>query len=67
MIMKNQRMCIYPKDVANVLGKSIQQSRRILSLIREAYGKSPHQYISIGEFAEYTGLNEQEIREKCKY
>lgn len=63
---KNVRICIYPKDISLILGKSIQQSRRILSLIRDTYGKKAHQYVSIKEFAEYTGLDEHEIRMRCR-
>lgn len=59
-------MCIYPKDVSIVLGKSIQQARRILSLIKDTYGKDAHQYVSVKEFAEYTGLDEEEVRKVCK-
>jgi hypothetical protein len=65
--MKNQRVCIYPKDVSIVLGKSIQQSRRILSLIKDAYGKQKNQYVSIQEFATYTGLQEEDIKKACRY
>lgn len=63
--MKYQRMCIYAKDVSIILDKSIQQSRRILSIIRDIHGKLPHQYVSIKEFAAYTGLDEEEIRKVC--
>jgi hypothetical protein len=65
--MKKQRICIYPKDVSLVLGKSIPQARRILNLIKEVYEKKEHQYVSIQEFASYTGLDEEEIRKACKY
>ncbi|WP_144062614.1 hypothetical protein [Sphingobacterium paucimobilis] len=60
--MKRQRLCIYPQDVSNILGKSLSQSRRILACIRDSYGRNENQYISIREFAEYTGLDEEDIR-----
>lgn len=60
--MKTRRLCIYAQDISNILGKSLSQSRRILSCIRDAYGKKENQYISIREFAEYTGLSEEDIR-----
>lgn len=65
--MNNQRICIYPKDVSIILGKSLQQSRRILALIRDCYGKDQHQYVSIKEFAAYTGLDEEEVRKMCRH
>ncbi|MFD2896299.1 hypothetical protein [Sphingobacterium arenae] len=64
--MKNQRMCIYAKEVGTLLGKSPQQARRILSLIKDSLGKKQHQYVSIHEFATYTGLNEEEVRKACQ-
>lgn len=64
--MKNQRICIYAKEVGTLLGKSPQQARRILSLIKDSLGKKQHQYVSIHEFAAYTGLNEEEVRRACQ-
>ncbi|TDQ77973.1 hypothetical protein [Sphingobacterium yanglingense] len=63
--MKPQRLCIYAQDVSNILGKSLSQSRRILACIRDAYGKKDKQYISIQEFAEYTGLEPDEVKKHC--
>jgi len=65
-MMKNHRICIYPKDVSLILGKSVQQARRILSVIKDAYGKDQKQYISIAEFALYTGLDQEEVKSMCK-
>lgn len=59
-------MCVYPKDVGIILGKSLQQARRILSMIKDSHGKEQHQYVSIKEFADYTGLDEEEVRKACK-
>ncbi|MBE8719957.1 hypothetical protein [Sphingobacterium pedocola] len=64
--MNNTRICIYPKDVSIILGKSLSQARRILSLIKEVYGKADHQYLSIQEFADYTGLDPDEIKKMCR-
>lgn len=61
-----KRMCIYPKDVALILGKSVKHSERLLRLIRDTLGKESHQYVSFKEFAEYTGLDEEEIRDMCE-
>lgn len=60
--MKHQRLCIYAKDVSNILGKSMSQSRRILQMIRLVYNKGPKQYISVEEFSDYTGLDIEEVR-----
>lgn len=63
--MKKQRLCIYPHDISTILGKSLSQSRRILVSIRDAYGKRENQYVSIDEFAEYTGLDLEKIKKNC--
>ncbi|SEL41717.1 hypothetical protein [Parapedobacter koreensis] len=60
-----KRICIYPKDVSEILGKSIKHAERLLRTIRDALGKESHQYVSFKEFADYTGLDEGEIRERC--
>ncbi|UIR54763.1 hypothetical protein LZQ00_10795 [Sphingobacterium sp. SRCM116780] len=63
--MKNiNRICIYPKGATILLGKSEKQTYRIFRIIRDCYGLTSNQYISIKIFAAYTGLDEQEIRNK---
>lgn len=54
--MKLSRICIYPKDVQRITGKSEKTSRRLLQKIRKSLGKEPHQYITTEEFAKYTGI-----------
>lgn len=63
---KNRRTCIYPKDISILLGKSYRQAVRILRTIRHAYGKQPHQYVTLDEFATYTGIDIETIREVCQ-
>lgn len=63
---KNQRTCIYPKDISILLGKSYKQSARILRTIRDAYGKQSHQYVTLEEFATYTGIDMEAIRQVCQ-
>lgn len=63
--MKPKRKCIYPKDISLILGKSYKQSLRIMRTIRDAYDKEPHQYVTMEEFAEYTGISIEIIREYC--
>lgn len=61
--MKNgsQRICIYPKDVQLITGKSYKYARELLQEIKAHYRKKNHQYISIYEFCQYTGLNLAEV------
>ena len=59
--MKTNRIIIYPKDVQRITGKSERTGRAILTKIKKVKDKARHQYITINEFAEYTGLSIEEI------
>jgi len=63
--MANERVCIYAKDVSALLGKSYKQAVRILGTIKAAYGKERNQYITIDEFASYTGIDVETVRQQC--
>jgi len=58
-----KRLCIYPKDVQRITGKSEKASRRLLQAIKERLGKEGHQFITTKEFANYTGIESELIRE----
>jgi hypothetical protein len=51
-----QRAVIYPKDVQRITGKSEKYSRRLLVKIKAEYAKEPHQFVSVTDFCQYTGL-----------
>jgi len=63
--MSNERVCIYAKDVSGILGKSYKQGVRLLRTIKDAYGKDAKQYITLEEFAEYTGIDIDTIKKHC--
>lgn len=56
MKREQQRVCIYPKDVQRVTGKSYRYARLLLIDIKKQLKKQDHQFISIEEFCLYTGL-----------
>jgi hypothetical protein len=62
--MKTQttRLCVYPKDVQRITGKSERYGRMLLIKIRETFNKQDHQFISIEEFCLYTGLKEDQVQ-----
>ena len=60
--MKTERICIYPKDVMLITGRSERSGCRLLQTIKKKYKKTKHQFVSIFEFSEYTGLEINEIR-----
>lgn len=57
MKIEQKRVCMYPKDVQRITGKSYRYSRLLLITIREHFKKEVHQFVTIEEFCEYTGLN----------
>jgi hypothetical protein len=61
--MKTQpkRICIYPKDVMAITGKSHRQSSRVLQEIRKALSKSMTDFVTINEFCTATGLKREEV------
>ncbi|MDR0262398.1 MAG: hypothetical protein LBJ04_04155 [Sphingobacterium sp.] len=61
----SKRVCIYAKDVSTLLGKSYKQAVRILATIKAAYGKRCDQYVTIEEFASYTGIDLATVQAQC--
>ncbi len=61
--MKRQdvRLCIYPKDIQRITGKSYRQSIRILKAVRQLYNKPENSYVSVSEFCLYSGLTYEEV------
>ena len=59
--MALKRICIYPKDIQCITGKSDRYGRKLLRDIRQKLGKKSHQYVTIKEFCDYTGLKEDDI------
>lgn len=61
--MKNipKRVCIYPKDIQSITGKSYRQSTRMLQQIRNDLKKDKEQLITIDEFCSYMAINKEEI------
>lgn len=62
--MKSQqiRICIYPKDVQRITGKSERYSRTLLHKVRLHFSKQDHQFVSIEEFCKYTGLHVDQVK-----
>lgn len=61
--MKKQkaRLCIYPKDIQRITGKSYRQSIRILKAVRQLFDKPENSYVSVTEFCIYSGLPYEEV------
>ena len=61
-----KRTCIYSREAAQVIGKTERSGRRLLNKIRIDLGKSDQQLVTIKEFADFTGIPEDEIQSRIK-
>lgn len=61
--MKSQikRICIYPKDIERITGKSYRQSTRMLQAIRKSLNKLENELVTIEEFCQYAGLKIEQV------
>jgi hypothetical protein len=64
--MKQARVVIYPKDIQLITGKSERYGRMLLRKIRIANQKPEHQFITISEFCNFTGIAKAEIENLIK-
>ncbi|MBF4473072.1 MULTISPECIES: hypothetical protein [Flavobacterium] len=62
MKIDQKRVCIYPKDIQIITGKSYKYSRLLLIEIKKKLNKNEHQFISIEEFCLYTGLKLEQVQ-----
>ncbi|UOX32953.1 hypothetical protein LXD69_13005 [Flavobacterium sediminilitoris] len=60
------RICIYPKDIQRITGKSERQCRNIIANIKKQLNKQKHQVITLEEFCEYMGLQIDQVLQFIK-
>lgn len=51
-----QRLCIYPKDIMIITGRSDKYGRNLIKKIKQHLNKQEHQVVSVEEFCQYMGL-----------
>ncbi len=56
-----KRVCIYPKDIQRITGKSYRQSTRLMQKIRKDLNKRDNEFLSIDEFCQYTTFKYEQI------
>jgi hypothetical protein len=66
MKIEAKRICIYPKDVQVLTGKSERSARKIIAKIRLIHSKGKHQLVSLKEFCDFIGLEEMEVAKRLK-
>ncbi|MBH1960112.1 MAG: hypothetical protein I8H68_08375 [Flavobacteriia bacterium] len=60
------RLCIYPKDIQRITGKSERYSRDLILKIKTALNKPSHQLLTAHEFCTYMGIPFDSIQEFIK-
>ena len=61
MKIQIKRICIYPKDIERITGKSYRQSTRMLQAIRKSLNKLENELVTIEEFCQYAGLKIEQV------
>ncbi|SFZ94325.1 hypothetical protein SAMN05428642_10481 [Flaviramulus basaltis] len=57
--MNQKRACIYPKDIQRITGRSERYGRKLLNDVKNYFGKESYQFVTIKEFVEYSGIEEE--------
>lgn len=57
-----RRLCIYPKDIQLITGKSYRYSARLLQRIRTELKKGKNEFVSVEEFCNYTSLKLEKVQ-----
>ncbi len=61
MKSNSQRVCIYPKDIQRITGKSYRQSTRLMQKIKNDLSKLDNEFLTIEEFCAYTGIKYEQV------
>ena len=62
-MIRTVRICIYPKDIQCITGRSESFGRKLIRKIKQHLDKKPHQFITAQEFSEYTGISQDLVQE----
>tara|TARA_R110002074_G_scaffold107769_2_gene232883 strand:- start:1607 stop:1804 length:198 start_codon:yes stop_codon:yes gene_type:complete len=60
--MNQKRACIYPKDIQRITGRSERYGRKLLNDVKNYFGKESYQFVTIKEFVEYSGIEEEIVK-----
>lgn len=56
------RICIYPKDVQLITGKSERHARAVIKQLKAKHGKTKEQATTLKEVCDHYGVSEEEVR-----
>jgi len=57
-----ERVCIYPKDIQLITGKSERWGRDIIKKIKARFNKEDHQLVTIDELCIYLGIEPETVK-----
>lgn len=57
-----KRICIYPKDIVRITGKSERYARKLIDKMKIQLYKNENQFISVEEFCQFTGLKIEQVQ-----
>ncbi|MBX2917006.1 MAG: hypothetical protein KF856_17180 [Cyclobacteriaceae bacterium] len=55
------RLCIYPKDIQVITGRSDRYGRNLIKKIKDHFNKQQHQVVTVEEFCQYMGLQQETV------
>lgn len=61
-MIKKERGVIYAQDIMVFTGRSRSYAYSIIKQVKEYYGKSKHQLVTVQEYADFHGIDVKEIR-----
>jgi len=62
-----ERLCIYPKDIQIVTGKSERYGRRLIKKMKDRFSKESHQLVTLEEFCVYMGFEVSKVKQLLLY
>jgi hypothetical protein len=59
--MRTERLIIYPKDIQRITGRTDRYGRLLIKKIKDHFKKDDHQFVTVEEFCDYTGLKLEQV------
>ena len=60
------RLCIYPKDIQVITGRSDRYGRNLIKKIKDHFKKEQHQFVTVEEFCQFTGLQLESVAKQLR-
>ena len=56
------RLVIHTRDVANIMGLGERSAQRILTKLKKYCGRSKEEFVTVQEFCDFYGLEEEHVK-----